>query len=478
MINYISTRGAKAGEFSDALLEGLGEDGGLLVPEIYATVGASLLKKWSTLDYPDLATEVISCFASDFDKGQLSKICKDSYTTNNFGPDIVTIKNVKLSDAKTLYLLGLSNGPTLAFKDIAMQVLGNLFQNVLSEKGQKLNILGATSGDTGSAAEYAMREKKGISVFMLSPKGRMSEFQKSQMYSLYDENIHNLVVPGSFDTCQDLVKSVSNDLEFKQKFSIGSVNSINWGRISAQVVYYFFGYFRVLERAKKELMSPVTFVVPSGNFGNILSGFIAKSMGLPIKNLILATNENNVLDEFFKTGVYRVRSLDETFSTSSPSMDISKASNFERFIFDVTGRDCMQTKNLWDQLRNVGEFKIDSQVLKKIKKSSGVISGSSKHENRINMIKKVYTINRFVVDPHTADGIFVASQNYDNSCPMVCLETALPTKFEETVNEALGFIPDRAKSLQDIEKRQRKFVEIDSSINALKRYIEIHAKPT
>ena len=276
MIKYESTRGTASGTFVDAILEGLASDGGLLVPERYELITEKRLAKWQNLSYSDLASEVISCFATDLQKSRIQKICDEVYTKANFGDEVVTVKPVDLAREEMLYILGVSNGPTLAFKDMAMQFLGKLFDEILNERGLKLNILGATSGDTGGTAEYAMIGRKSVSVFMLSPKDRMSEFQKSQMYSLKEQNIHNIVVPGSFDNCQDLVKSVSNDLKFKQTYSIGSVNSINWGRISAQVAYYFFGYFRVLQKANKNLMHPVSFAVPSGNFGNILSGFVAK----------------------------------------------------------------------------------------------------------------------------------------------------------------------------------------------------------
>ena len=317
--------------FCEILLEGLAPDGGLYLPERYPQVDAATLAKWRGLPYAELAFEILSLYIDDIPAEDLQAICRKTYTEEVFGTqEIVPLK--KLEDG--LCLEALSNGPTLAFKDMAMQLLGNLFEYELARRGEELNILGATSGDTGSAAEYAMRGKKGVRVFMTSPHGRMSPFQQAQMFSLQDANIHNLAIEGVFDDCQDIVKAVSNDLEFKRKYKIGTVNSINWARLVAQVVYYFAGYFQATRGSNDQ---KVSFTVPSGNFGNICAGHVARMMGLPIEKLVLATNENDVLDEFFRTGVYRVRSSADTHETSSPSMDISKASNFERFVFDLLG---------------------------------------------------------------------------------------------------------------------------------------------
>ena len=332
-MNYISTRGDQTPRrFCEILLEGLAPDGGLYLPTHYPKVDAATLARWRGLSYAELAFEILSLYITDIPAPDLKRLVTQTYTEQVFGTrEITPLKKLE----EGLYLEALSNGPTLAFKDMAMQLLGALFEYELARRGQTLNILGATSGDTGSAAEYAMRGKKGVKVFMLSPHGRMSPFQQAQMFSLQDANIHNIAVEGVFDDCQDIVKAVSNDLEFKRRWKIGTVNSINWARLLAQVVYYFAGYFQ----ATKSNEERVSFAVPSGNFGNICAGHVARMMGLPIHRLVLATNENNVLDEFFRTGTYRVRASSETHETSSPSMDISKASNFERFIFDLLDRD-------------------------------------------------------------------------------------------------------------------------------------------
>jgi threonine synthase len=356
-MHYVSTRGhADRKRFCEILLEGLAPDGGLYLPETYPQVGQATLAKWRALPYAELAFEVLSLYVDDIPAADLKAICNKTYTEEVFGTQaIVPLK--KLEDG--LYLEALSNGPTLAFKDMAMQLLGNLFEYELARRGEELNILGATSGDTGSAAEYAMRGKKGVRVFMTSPNGRMSPFQQAQMFSLQDENIHNIAVEGVFDDCQDIVKAVSNDLAFKRQYKIGTVNSINWARLMAQVVYYFAGYFQATSNNAEK----VNFTVPSGNFGNVCAGHVARMMGLPIGKLVVATNENDVLDEFFRTGVYRVRSSADTHETSSPSMDISKASNFERFVFDLLGRDGGKTKALFhDQLGSQGFFDLSGEA--------------------------------------------------------------------------------------------------------------------
>ncbi|MDP2706104.1 MAG: threonine synthase, partial [Burkholderiales bacterium] len=331
-MRYVSTRGgAAAADFSDVLLGGLMSDGGLAMPETYPQVTGAELAAWRGLSYPELAFEIIRRYADDIPPADLKRIIARTYTAAAFRSDEITpVRQLQPG----VHILGLSNGPTLAFKDIAMQLLGNLFEYALAKSARDLNILGATSGDTGSAAEYAMRGKRGIRVFMLSPHRKMSPFQTAQMFSLQDRNVFNIAIRGVFDDCQDIVKAVSNDLAFKARNRIGTVNSINWARIVPQVVYYFRAWFAVTESNDQ----PVSFAVPSGNFGNICAGHIARSMGLPIAKLILATNENNVLDEFFRPGVYRARPPQLVLQTSSPYMDNSKASIFERLIYEMTGR--------------------------------------------------------------------------------------------------------------------------------------------
>ncbi|MEN9867002.1 MAG: hypothetical protein RL748_2592, partial [Pseudomonadota bacterium] len=361
------------------------------------------------------------------------------------------------------------------FKDMAMQLLGNLFEYALDKKGAELNILGATSGDTGSAAEYAMRGKRGVRVFMLSPHQKMSAFQTAQMFSLQDENILNIAVKGVFDDCQDMVKAVSNDLAFKAKYKIGTVNSINWARVVAQVVYYFRGYLAATSTSNQK----VSFTVPSGNFGNICAGHIARMMGLPIDKLVVATNENDVLHDFFKTGVYRVRAANETWHTSSPSMDISKASNFERFVFDLVGRDGARLKALFQQVESRGGFDLsgqpgsDGDEFKRVAEF-GFQSGKSTHQDRLATIRRVEQEFGIVVDPHTADGLKVAQEFIADGVPMIVLETALPAKFNETIREALGRDANRPDGFADLEAQPQRFDVMEASSSAIKQYLQQH----
>ena len=467
MMRYLSTRGhADRKQFCEILLEGLAPDGGLYLPEHYPQVDDATLTKWRGLSYADLAFEVLSLYIDDIPAADLKAICAKTYTEEVFGTlQIVPLR--KLEDG--LYLEALSNGPTLAFKDMAMQLLGNLFEYELARRGEDLNILGATSGDTGSAAEYAMRGKQGVRVFMLSPKGRMSPFQQAQMFSLQDENIHNIAVEGVFDDCQDIVKAVSNDLAFKRQYKIGTVNSINWARLMAQVVYYFAGYFQATQSNTEK----VSFTVPSGNFGNVCAGHVARSMGLPIDKLVVATNENDVLDEFFRTGIYRVRGSADTHETSSPSMDISKASNFERFVFDLLGRDGEKTKALFhDQLSSQGRFDLSAHpAFKAAAQRYGFVSGKSTHADRLATIKDTFQRFATIIDTHTADGVKVAREQLHAGTPMIVLETALPIKFAETIEEALGQLPPRPARFEGIEALPKRVKVLAADAGLVKRYI-------
>ena len=464
-MRYISTRGGSTPKpFCEILLEGLAPDGGLAMPESYPQLSVADLARMRTMSYAELAFEILSKFIDDIPADALKALVDKTYRAEVFGSaDIAPLRELEPG----LFILGLSNGPTLAFKDMAMQLLGHLFEYVLARENRELNILGATSGDTGSAAEYAMRGKKGVRVFMLSPKGKMSAFQTAQMFSLQDPNIFNLAVDGVFDDCQDIVKAVSNDAQFKARHKIGAVNSINWARIVAQVVYYFKGYFA----ATKSNHEQVSFAVPSGNFGNIFAGHVARMMGLPVKRLILATNENNVLDEFFKTGVYRVRSSAETRQTSSPSMDISKASNFERFIFDLTGRDANAVKALWDQIEKEGAFDLRGTPLMAELLKYGFVSGSSTHADRLAMIRSTHAKYSRLIDPHTADGLKVAQEYREPGVPMIALETALPAKFEDTIVEALGIKPPRPPGFEGIESLPKRFDVMPAAAGKVKAFL-------
>ena len=477
---YLSTRGhPDRKHFCEILLEGLAPDGGLYLPERYPQLTDADLTRlrqvWQSQGYAALAFEILSLYIDDTPVADLRALCDKTYTAAVYGTDaIVPLKPLQGPGdaAPELYLEALSNGPTLAFKDMAMQLLGNLFEYELARRGEELNILGATSGDTGSAAEYAMRGKKGVRVFMTSPHGRMSPFQQAQMFSLLDENIHNIAIEGVFDDCQDIVKAVSNDLAFKRQYKIGTVNSINWARLLAQVVYYFAGYFQATTANSQK----VSFTVPSGNFGNVCAGHVARTMGLPIAQLVVATNENDVLDEFFRSGVYRVRASADTHETSSPSMDISKASNFERFVFDLLGRDATKTQALFGEALNTqGRFDLSADPrFAQATTRYGFVSGKSTHANRLATIRQVYERYGLMIDTHTADGVKVAREHLQAGVPMLVLETALPIKFAATIVEALGREPDRPSKFEGIEALPKRVKVMPADAEQIKRYIAEH----
>ena len=417
------------------------------------------------LPYPRLAFEVLRFFADDFPGAQLKAIVERTYTKEIFGtPEITPLRTLE----PNFHLLGCSNGPTLAFKDIALQLLGNLFESVLERQDRRINVVGATSGDTGSSAEHALKGKARVNVFMLSPKDRMSAFQRAQMFSLMDANIFNIAIEGVFDDCQDIVKAVNADADFKARYAIGAVNSINWARIVAQVVYYFKGYFGAT-RSNDEQAS---FAVPSGNFGNIFAGHVAKRMGLPIRRLVLATNENDVLDEFFRTGRYRPRKAADTHSTSSPSMDISKASNFERFVWDMVDQDGEKVTWLWKQIEEKGGFDLSTdRAWERIEEDSGFVSGRSLHEDRLATIREVKKKYGVVIDPHTADGVKVALRHREPRYPMICIETALAVKFEQTIVEALGEPAPRPPGFVGLEKLEQRVTVMKPDADAVKAFI-------
>jgi threonine synthase len=488
-MQYVSTRatGASASRnpqhFSEILLGGLAPDGGLYLPAEYPRVSGAELDAWRKLSYAELAYEILRKFATSIPDADLRALTAKTYTPEVYrnaradesAASITPLRTLEEEGGKTLILQALSNGPTLAFKDMAMQLLGNLFEYALAKNNDELNIFGATSGDTGSAAEYAMRGKRGIRVFMLSPHKKMSAFQTAQMFSLQDPNIFNIAVEGVFDDCQDMVKAVSNDLSFKARHKIGTVNSINWARVVAQVVYYFRGYLTATTSNDQK----VSFTVPSGNFGNICAGHIARMMGLPIDKLVAATNENDVLDEFFRTGVYRVRKPSETYHTSSPSMDISKASNFERFVYDLVGRDPERVHALFRKVDSHGGFDLsggpgsDGDEFKLVAQY-GFLSGRSTHADRLETIRMAYDDYGITIDTHTADGIKVAREHMTPGVPMIVLETALAAKFNETILEAIGADAERPAGFENIESLPQKFVVMPANVDRMKAYIAQH----
>lgn len=470
----LSTRDESRQErsYTDVLLAGLAPDGGLYVPSEYPRFSRDELEELQGKPYREIAFAVKKkLVGGDIPDADLHTLIDAAYSKESFGQiadgNIVPLMNVE----DDLYVQQLSLGPTAAFKDMALQQLGQEMNYELKKRNEHLTILGATSGDTGSAAEAAFKGLENVTLFMLSPESGMSAFQKAQMGSFSGGNIFNVSVRGRFDDCQDLVKELKQEKEFSK---LGAVNSINWGRISSQVPYFFSGYLQ----AAAHVGDPVDFAVPTGNFGNVLSGYIAKRMGVPIRRLIVATNENSVMDTLFKTGVYEQT---PTQVTSSPSMDISKASNYERFVYDVLGRDAAKTSaymRTFESSKRV-DLKDFGVTVEKLR-SFGFSSGSSTHADRLRTIKRVHDSAGFVIDTHPADAVSVGWQYKDKSehVGMVCMGTALPVKFEDTIQEALGFIPERPERFAHLEDSQPKnaFYGIDVNAEQLKEYIHSHSE--
>ena len=475
-MRYISTRRGPTTptrSFSDILLEGLAPDGGLYLPEEYPTLSRSDLDELRIVlreeGYAAMAAGILSLFVDDIDASDLCAITARAYSTPAFSdPQIVPVTALEGTD---LHIAHLSNGPTAAFKDMAMQLLGELFEYELTRRGDWLTIVGATSGDTGSSAEYALRGRPGLSVVMLTPAGRMTAFQRAQMFSLLDSNIVNVAVDGVFDDCQDLVKAINMDADFKATWHVGAVNSINWARLLAQVCYYVATWLRVTEEGA-DASSKVSVVVPSGNFGNVCAAHIARQMGLPLGTLVVATNENDVLDEFFRTGVYRPRSSADTLATSSPSMDISKASNLERFIWALLGPEVFVQR--WTELETTGTLDLRDQ-LPRLREEFGFVAGTSTHADRLEAIRSVKERSGRLIDPHTADGVTVALRVMEPGFPTLVMETAKAAKFPQTVAEALGSEPETPDVVADLLARPQKVETIDNEEAPLRALIEERA---
>ncbi|AKJ64095.1 threonine synthase [Kiritimatiella glycovorans] len=422
-MNYLSTRGGMAPVgFGDAVLMGLASDGGLLLPEAIPEV-RDRLEAWRGLDYASLAFEVMRLFA-DVPDDDLRRMVDRSYAVFR-DPEVAPVKPVG-----PLWIMELFHGPTLAFKDVALQFLGHLFEYLLEQRGGRLNILGATSGDTGSAAIYGVRGKKDIRIFIMHPRGRVSPVQERQMTSVLDGNVFNLAVEGSFDDCQHILKSIFGDVEFKQRHALGAVNSVNWARVMAQIVYYFYGAFRVMDSTGA---GRVRFSVPTGNFGDILAGYLAWKMGLPVDRLVLATNENDILAQFFTRGVYR---RGEVHATLSPSMDIQVASNFERYLYYRSGEDPRKVRHLMETFRRTGGISVAADASGRI--DPVFAAGRGSRELTLAVIRRYREDYDYLADPHTAVGIGVAEDFCDPEAPMICLATAHPAKFPDAIREATG----------------------------------------
>jgi threonine synthase len=462
-MQYLSTRGGVPPQsFTQAVMMGLAEDGGLLLPRTIPRIGSDTLTSWQDLSYQDLTFEIMSRFIDDIPSSSLKDIINRSYAT--FSSEEVT----PLIHHGDFHILELFHGPTLAFKDIALQFLGNLFEYLLEKNDSRLNVLGATSGDTGSAAIYGVRGKERINIFILHPHQRISEVQEKQMTTVTDKNIFNIALRGSFDDCQAIVKTLFGDIEFKNKYSLGAINSINWARILAQVVYFVYSCLHVIKHEKDSSMD---FSIPTGNFGDIFAGYIAKKM-LPagtIRQLNLATNSNDILTRFVNSGDY---SLSEVKMTSSPSMDIQAASNFERYLYYLLDKDSTRTAELMEAFAKNGALDL-SDYQEQIRRDFAAVSVPE--EEVLEKISDFYKNHGYILDPHTAVGVSAAEKNKTASVPMVCLATAHPAKFSEVVNEATGTLPSITDTLAEILKADSRCKVMVAKDNDIRAYIAAHA---
>jgi threonine synthase len=461
-IRYISTRGGQAPlAFKDAVMTGLARDGGLLIPDRIPDVSGQL-EDWQDLDYPDLAFEIIRLFADDLPAARLRELIAAACAAFAH-PDIVPVRRVG-----GLHILELFHGPTLAFKDVALQFLGRLFEEILEERNERLNILAATSGDTGSAAICGVRGQPRIHIFVMHPHGRVSDLQERQMTSVLDANVFNLAVKGSFDDCQLIMKTLFNDLPFKDAHALGTVNSVNWARVLSQIVYYFFAAFRVREETGAD---QVQFTVPTGNFGDILAGWYAKRMGLPIRRLVLATNENDILARFFNTGVY---AKGQVVSTVNPSMDIQVASNFERWLYYKTGGDPQAVSRLMTQFAIEGRMEIPRDADGRV--DLDIVAGASDTKRTLAAIRAYHGKFKYLLDPHTAAGVYVASQFNELEEPMICLATAHPAKFPDAIEEATGEDLAHHPALDSLSNAATRCEVIANSAAAVKTYLAARAR--
>lgn len=452
-MRYVSTRGGVRGlSFSDAVMMGLADDGGLLVPETIPDVSEDL-PQLAGKSYVDLAAYVMGHFIDDIPADELRSIIERSYETFD-DPEVTPL--VEVGD---FHVLELFHGPTLAFKDVALQFLGNVFEYVLGKRGGKLNILGATSGDTGSAAIAGVRGKQNINIFIMFPEGRTSALQERQMTTVLDDNVQNLAIEGSFDDCQLILKSIFNDLDFKDSYDLGAVNSVNWARVLAQVVYYFSAYV--------QLGSPKRFqvAVPTGNFGNIFAGYIARRMGLPIDTLILATNQNDILHRFFSTGRYE---RGEVHFTHSPAMDIQVASNFERYLYFEFGQSPEKVKEFMDDFSSTGVATTNFNTLNF---DAAFASGRVSDEDIVATISRVFEESGYLLDPHTAVGVEIGLAKRQAEMPLVCMATAHPAKFDDIIRQAIPGIEVSHPTLEVLKDLPERKTLLEGEIDAVKNFI-------
>lgn len=460
-MRYISTRGGiQPIRFKDAVMMGLADDGGLLLPETIPTFSPAELESWRSLSYPQLAFEIISRFVDDIPAADLRALIERSYATFTH-PEVTPVVR-----QDGVYVLELFHGVTLAFKDVALQFLGNLFEYILAERKERLTIVGATSGDTGSAAIHGVRGKAGITIFILHPNGKTSPVQALQMTTVLDDNVHNIAVEGTFDDCQDIVKSLMGDLAFKQRYSLGAVNSINWARVLAQVVYYVYAWLKVAKPEEK-----LVFSVPTGNFGDIFAGYVAWQMGLPIRRLLLASNENNILTRFVTQGDY---SVGQVVQTVSPSMDIQVASNFERYLYYLFANDPARVRAAFAQLKDEGRITFSEQELAQVQ--NDFCSSSVDRSQTIAIIGAFERETGYLLDPHTAVGVKAARDLVTDGTPVVCLATAHPAKFGEAVQEATGRPVPLPASIERLQGLPTRCALLPADLQQVRAFIEARVK--
>ena len=455
-MEYISTRNSKKiFSFEDVFLKGLAPDGGLFVPQNIPTYSFKELMNLSSLSYNELAENIIFKFCSDtFDHKEIKEIVHNSY--KNFRvQNVVDIKKIEKGN-----LLELFHGPTLAFKDIAMQVIGNMYEKILKKNKLKINIIVATSGDTGAAAISAIKDRKNMKIFVLHPANKISEIQRKFMTTVKSDNVFNISLAANFDECQKFVKSMFADKKFSTSINMSGVNSINWARIIIQIVYYFFAYFKTYKKDKR-----INFSVPTGNFGDIYAGYIAKKMGLPINKLIIATNSNDILKRVIKTGLYKPKKVKQTVS---PSMDIQVASNFERLIFDIYSNDSNKVLKLMNNLHTNGEFAIGKEELKKI--NENFCSESLSESETKLVIKKMYDNQSILIDPHTAVGVGVA-EKISLEENTIILSTAHPSKFLDVVIQETNVKPELPDGLKHILNAKENYTKLHKDLMIVKNYI-------
>jgi len=462
-MEYISTRGGiEPIPFSQAVMMGLATDGGLLLPRDIPRVSSEVLEEWKGLSYPELALEVLDLFAGDIPREDLQDLVERAYATFDH-PQVVPLVEVG-----GIHIMELFHGPTLAFKDVALQFLGNLFEYLLAKAGDRMNVLGATSGDTGSAAIYGVKGRKNMAIFILHPHGRVSHVQELQMTTVTDPEVHNLAIDGTFDDCQAIVKEIFGDLEFKERHRLGAVNSINWARVLAQVVYYVWGYLRLAGAGAQR----VVFTVPTGNFGNIFAGFVAKGM-LPvgaIERLVLATNENDILYRFISRGDY---SLGKVVPTISPSMDIQVASNFERYLYYLWGGNPKRVREAMESFKRTGRLTFSEEELERVRLD--FISMAVDQSQTLETIGRFYRETGYILDPHTSVGVTAGLALQEEWVAMVCLATAHPAKFPEAVKRAIGKEPPKPPRIAELEGKERRFEVLPADVAAVKDYIERYA---